>query len=1055
MNKDISSRLTAIFIDSPITPLLILAALFIGILALVNLPREEEPQINVPLVDIFVKVDGLKAVDGVELVTKPLEDIIRGIDEVEHTYSFTEDDQALVTARFLVGTDEDKAILRVHETIRAHLNEIPHGITMPLIVGRGINDVPILVINLLPKDSHKQYWSDSTLYHIAEQMIHELHKIDDIALSFIVGGHPIQLQIQPLPEKLKLYGISLVQLIEKIEALNQVFQTQAIRDHGKNIPLVTGQTLQTLGQIENILLTNLAGKQIYLSDVANVTLASSEDEQSVFGQRQGETEFKPAVSIAIAKRKGANAVKVVNEVNEVMALGENFKQQLVPESLTMEVIRNYGKTAQEKSDGLLFNLFAATVTIVVLISLMVGWREGVTVFVIIPITILLTLAWSWWLGFTINRVSLFALIFSIGILVDDAIVITDNIKRYWKKSQNNLRENALKAVAEIGNPTIMANLTILAALVPMLFVTGLMGPYMSPIPTNASAAVMLSLFIALVVAPWMMVRLYRFSPPQTQTETKDRFAVVYQKLLTPIIQSKFRALFFLLAVLLITLYFISFFYLKWVSVKMLPFDNKPELQLVVDLPTNATAEQTERTLRQLAKPLTAFDDIESLWFYVGTAAPYNFNGLVRHYYLRNQPHQGEIFIKLKENNQRKAKSHKIALQIRQKIKSIPVPEHTRLKLVEVPPGPPVIASLLAEIYADDESTRREIADKVRGIFEQIPFVDDVDVSYGLRGERYRITLDEAQIEYFGVDEQNILTTIKRLFNPITLGYSHRGHGIAPVEIVMNLPKSMRQWNETILSTPIESQRGLIELGDVVQIHPEQTSYPYYRRNGQFTDFVMGELAGEFEAPIYGIMAVNEKLKTQGLEHLAIRYAGQPKTTNQPSLLWDGEWEITYVTFRDLGLAFIGAIVLIYMLLVAESRSFWLPILILVPIPLTLSGIIFGHWILGAHFTATSMIGFIALAGIIIRNSLLLIEFIRSHLTSMPIQEALISAGGIRFRPIFLTAITAMIGALFMLADPIFEGLGISLFFGLASSTFLTILVIPALFYIFHPISDTQ
>ncbi len=1051
MRLGIAGNITRIFIESPLTPLLLLASLLLGVLGLIQMPREEEPQIKVPIVDIHVRADGLRAVDAAELVTKPLEDIVKGIDGVEHVYSVTEDDRVVVTARFFVGTDEDAATLRVHETIRAHFDEIPIGIPEPLIVGLGIDDVPILVLTLAPKPEAAARWDDNALFNVAEELEKELVKVADVGRTMIVGGRADQIRIEPDPERLSIFGITLNQLVDKIESANRSFLVGSVRERGQSLPVVAGRTLQGIPDVGMLLLTTHDGRPVYVKDVARVVIEARPEEHRVWQLVNGDEGLNrlPAVSLALAKRKGTNAVEIADAILERLAL---IRGRLVPEDIDVAITRNYGETARDKANDLLTNLFSATATVVLLITIFIGWREGLVVLVVIPATILLTFFWSWLLGYTINRVSLFALIFSIGILVDDAIVVVENTNRHWQmRDGRSPVQAAIEAVAEVGNPTIVANLTIVAALVPMLFVSGLMGPYMGPIPVNASAAAIFSLLLALVVTPWQLIRLHRrhaaVAPEEAQpTQPGGILGRLYLAVARPLLVGRWRSALFLTLVALGTMAALSLFLTTDVRVKLLPFDNKSELQVVVDLPEGSSLEATERALDGIAGRLRDLPELTNMQIYAGTAMPFNFNGLVRHYYLRRKPELGDLAVNLLPKGARDRPSHEIALDVRTRLADLPLPEGTSVKVVEVPPGPPVIATLLAEVYGPDAETRRATARTVRQAFEAVDFVVDVDDSFGRPAERLRFAIDQENLEFHGVEQRAVYDTLSALLGGVRIGYSHRGHGTNPIEIAIRLPKQDLYFSERLLATPVPGARGNVELGDVVAISRETASYPLFRRDGRDAEMVVGELAGAFEAPIYGMLAVEDWLRTNAAEPPAVRYHGQPDDESVPTLLWDGEWEITYTTFRDLGGAFIVALLAIYFLLVGQFRHFKLPLLILVPVPLTLVGIVLGHWLLGAAFTATSMIGFIALAGIIVRNSILLVDFIRQRRhPEVPLRQTLLEAGAIRFRPIFLTAITTMAGAAFILTDPIFQGLAVSLLFGLASSTLLTVLVIPAIY----------
>ena len=1059
----VSGSLTRAFINSPLTPLLLLASILVGVIALQALPREEEPQISVPMVDIMVQANGYKAEDAIELITRPLEDIIKGVNGVEHVYSQTRDDQVMVTARFFVGTPQDNAVLRVHDKIRANIGGLPKGIPEPLIVGRGIDDVAIVVLTLSAKPERAQGWTDNGLYQVAEELQHDLTKVEDVGLSYIVGGSPNQIRVEPDPERLSQYGVTLNQLIDKLTNANRSFTVGSFREGDRSVPIVAGQTLQGVPDIGLLLLTTRDGRPVYVKDVANVIVGASEPDRrswTLTKEKDGELQKRPAVSIAIAKRRGANAVIVAEEVMHRL---ETVKGRILPEDLDITVTRDYGETATEKANELLFHLALATVSIVLLIVVMVGWREGVVVFVIIPTTILLTLFASWLMGYTINRVSLFALIFSIGILVDDAIVVVENIVRHWQmRGSRGLIDTAVEAVAEVGNPTIVATMTIIAALLPMMFVSGLMGPYMSPIPANASLAMVFSFFVAMTITPWLLLKIAgkRFEQEggagHDHSHERGAMGDFYARIATPLLQGRTRSQRFLTAVGVATLLSLALFYTKSVRVKLLPFDNKSEIAVVVDLPRGASLEETDRVLTAAAERLKDIPELTSIQSYAGTAAPFNFNGLVRHYYVRMAPEMGDLAINLLPKDERGRASHAIALEIREKLKGLPAPAATAIKVVEVPPGPPVLSTLLAEVYGPDAETRRALAAKLRKAFEAVDFVVDVDDSYGTRAERLRFAIDQEALEYHGVEERAVYDTLGALVGGVKIGFSQRGGGAKPIDVTVALPRSEMTTGERILSTPLPAggtprQGANVELGDVVKVERELGSYPIFRHNGRFAEMVSAEVAGRFEAPIYGMFAVEDevaKIDWGPNGAPAIKYHGQPLDDAQPTFLWDGEWEVTYVTFRDMGAAFMVALLGIYLLVVAQFGSFKLPLVILAPVPLTLVGIVIGHLLFHAAFTATSMIGFIALAGIVVRNSILLVDFIR-HLREkgMPLRAALVEAGAVRFKPIFLTAAAAIIGAAFILTDPIFQGLAISLVFGLASSTALTLLVIPAIYVV--------
>ncbi len=1054
----LAGNLTRATIGSKLTPLILIAAIVFGLLALATIPREEEPQISVPMVDIHVKADGLKAADAVQLVTEPLEQIVKSIKGVEHVYSQTEDNRVLVTARFEVGTPEDIALLRVHEKIRANYDRIPVGIPPPLIVGRGINDVAIVTLTLSPKPSAAGRWTAGELTLLAEKLKAEVVKVKDVGLTYLSGGDKPEITVEPRPEKMAEYGVTLQQLAARLEGANEEFSAGTVRQDGKAMTVVAGQTLFGIPDIGLLLVTTRDGRPVYVKDIARVVSGPAPVEQRVWTVTKDGKAWNtpvPAVTLAVAKRAGANAVVVADNILKRVHLLE--KQRLIPSDVQVEVTRNYGHSANEKANELLFHLALATVSIVLLIGLAIGWREAAVTFVIIPVTILLTLFAAKMMGYSINRVSLFALIFSIGILVDDAIVVIENIARHWAMPDTRTKaEAAIDAVAEVGNPTVVATLTVVAALLPMLFVSGMMGPYMAPIPVNSTAAMLFSFFVAVTIAPWLMVKIGKNSALTAHEHDGGKLGNLYRRVATPLIKSKKSAWILLIAVGVATLLSMGLFATRSVTVKLLPFDNKSELSIVADLPAGATLEDTERTLLEAENVAGKIPEVKSMQIYAGTPAPFNFDGLVRHYYLREEPELGELQINLTPKSDRDRTSHAIALELRRLLKAAPGLKGKLLKVVEVPPGPPVLATLLAEVYGPTAKIRFAVAQKLKKIFTQVSYITDIDDSYGYPRPHLHIAIDQDKLEYFGVRQQDVYSTIRMLMGGVPIGYSHRGAGHEPVAITMRLPRHDLSWTQQLAATPVPANaepgdKSVVELGDVVHVTYDKGARVIFRHNGRYVDMVTAALAGQFEAPVYAMLDVDKiiaKTDWGNLPEPVIKYHGAPMNEAHATLLWDGEWEITYVTFRDMGIAFAVALLGIYVLVVAQFKSFKLPLVILTPVPLTFIGIIFGHWLFHAAFTATSMIGFIALAGIIVRNSILLVDFIRHrHVDGRPLRDVLLEAGAVRFRPILLTAIAAMIGAVTIISDPIFQGLAISLLFGLASSTILTVLVIPAIYIV--------
>ncbi len=1052
----IAGGLTRAFITSPLTPLFLLASFALGLVALATLPREEEPQISVPMVDIRVSASGLAAEDAVKLVTEPLETLVKAINDVEHVYSQTSDDTVVVTARFKVGTSADSAVLRVHDRIRANLTAIPVGIPEPLVVGRGIDDVAILTLTLTPAEADDGVGA-ADLSRIARELQVDLATIDDVGLTYIVGEAADAIRVAPDPERLALYGVTLQQLSGKVTAANRAFSTGLVREDGRQIELLAGRTLAAPDEIGDLLVTTRDGRPVYVRDVADVSYVADTSDlrvSTVTRDDDGDLRRVPAVTLALAKRAGANAVTVAERILERV---EALEGSLVPSSMHVEVTRDYGETADEKANELLFHLGLATLSIIALVFFAIGRREALVVAIVIPVTILLTLFAASMMGYTLNRVSLFALIFSIGILVDDAIVVIENIARHWGMAGGaDRRQSAIEAVAEVGNPTIVATLTVVAALLPMMFVSGMMGPYMSPIPANASAAMIFSFFVAVTVTPWLMLKFAGKAPLHDHADAHGGGPLgrAYAAVARPVLGSKTRSWIFLVLVGVATLGSLGLFYTKDVTVKLLPFDNKSELSVTVDLPEGSPVEATDAVVQDVARVALDLPEVVSVQTHAAAAAPFNFNGLVRHSYLRAMPQMGDVQVNLTPKGERDRSSHAIALDLRRRLAAVAVPEGTSLKVVEPPPGPPVMATLLAEIYGPDAETRRAVATRVEEAFRSVPFVVDVDNSFGVPAPRLRARISPDDVEFFGVEEGDVFDTMAILGGSTTVGYSHRGGGRQPIPIVLERPKGEKVLDERMLSTPIPANvlpgaRGVVELGDVLRIDRETASYPVFRHNGLDAEMVTAELAGDFEAPLYGMLAVQDAIDAMDWGDLpkpVIALHGQPHERDHPVLLWDGEWEVTWVTFRDMGAAFMVAMLGIYILVVAQFGSFKVPLVILTPIPLTFIGILGGHVLFAAPFTATSMIGFIALAGIIVRNSILLVDFIRhARRDDVPLTETLIEAGAIRFKPILLTALAAMIGAAVILTDPIFQGLAISLLFGLASSTLLTVLVIPAIY----------
>ncbi|WP_068083572.1 efflux RND transporter permease subunit [Novosphingobium rosa] len=1057
MKLGISGRITRATIASPLTPLFLLAAILVGLIATITIPREEEPQIKVPMVDIRVAAPGLSAADSVELAGKPLEQIVKSIDGVEHVYTQAQDNGVMVTARFNVGQDPEAAATRVDERIKANIDKIPAGVQPPQITVRGISDVPILVLTLTPKGPG---WDERSLYTLAGKLRTEVAKVDDVGLTFITGGQRDAIRIIPDPAKLAAARVPLSSVMEAVRQAGRSFPAGTVREDGQALAVMAGAPLQSADALRRLTVRSASGAPVLLGDVARVEQGGAQDQAHSWrwardgAGKNGGWSMAPAVSIAIAKRNGANAVDVSQAV---VARVQGLKGGLIPASVAVNVTRDYGESANDKANELIFHLALATVSIVILIGFAIGWREAGVTAIVIPTTIMLTMFASRIMGFSINRVSLFALIFSIGILVDDAIVMIENIARHWGMKDGRSRQQAaIEAVAEVGNPTIIATLTVVAALLPMLFVSGLMGPYMAPIPINASAAMVFSFFVAVVIAPWLMVRFARATLSHGHDgEDGGKLGAIYARYAARVIATRASARRFLIGVGVATLVACSMFYFKAVTVKLLPFDNKSEVQLVIDMPAGTSLEQTGRVAEQAAAIARQIPEVTAMEAYAGTAAPFNFNGLVRHYFLRAQPEMGDVIVTLAPKGDRNRSSHAIAVDLRQRLRGMALPAGGVIKVVETPPGPPVLATLLAEVYGPDEATRQRTALVLEQIFKSVPFIVDTGNSFGLPRPTLRLVPDRDKLDHYGIGEGQVLDSIGALMGRQVLTYVPQGPGRDPLPVEIGLDQSQRQASGVLAATPVAATPAgqLLGLGELVDFRRETGGQTIFRRDGRGAAMVMADMAGRYEAPIYGLMAVDKAVEAydwagHGMVKPQILMHGQPQDESRPSILWDGEWEITWVTFRDMGGAFMVALLAIYVLVVGQFGSFKLPLVILTPVPLTLIGIVLGHMLFGAPFTATSMIGFIALAGIIVRNSILLVDFIRHTATpGKPLRQVLIEAGRIRVKPIALTAAAAMIGASVILTDPIFQGLAISLLFGLASSTLLTLLVIPAIYVV--------
>jgi multidrug efflux pump subunit AcrB len=1046
----IAGNIAQVFIDSPLAPLLMLATLALGLLGLWQTPRQEDPQISVPMVDIFIQYPGASSEQVATLAIEPLSRIMSEITGVKHVYSASERERGLVTVRFEVGEPIEPSVVKVHEKLQTNLDKIPPEVSMPLVQPKRVDDVPVLTVTL---------WSleldDATLRVLAYDVLQELKEVPETGPGFVVGGRREQIRIEVLPERLAGFGISLDQIADTIEQANAERGTGSLEKDSKIYKVMSGAYLRTDQDVAQLVVGSHEGRPIYLRDVAHVFQGPEEIVNRVSyytgaAQKadQPHADGAPAVTIAIAKKEGTNGVTVANALLQKL---ENLKGRLIPQNVHTTITRNYGKTANDKVNDLLGALFDAAIAVCVISFITIGVRPALVVIIVIPLIILITIWAAWMLGFTIDRVSLFALVFAIGILVDDATVVVENTFRRWLREDNTSIATAVDAVREVGNPTIIATLTIMAALLPMGFVSGMMGPYMRPIPVLGSFAIGFSLLAAFVFTPWCSYKLrpkleHLKRAERREAKVQEIIGRVYRPLVTPFIRSRLLAWVLFFCVVAAFILACSMFYTQAVTVKMLPFDNKDEFNVVINMPEGTALPSTANVARRLTESLREIPEITALQTYVGTSSPFNFNGLVRHYYMRNEPWQADIQVMLLDKDERKRSAHEIASAVRERLTLIAHPLGARIAVVEMPPGPPVLQTVVAELYGPDDATRKQTAEDFTRMFEEIPNIVDVDSYMAAPHTIWQFEVNNEKATRRGISVKTINRNMAMAMGGYRLGDVKRGH-LEPTYIVIQLPLQDRASLNRLWNLPIQATDGhtvpLGELGHFVQV-PEDPII--YHKDLRPMEYVVGEMAGRLGAPIYGMLAVEKQLKDYRAPdrvELSGTLTGPPENTDRSGFEWSGEWTVTYETFRDLGLAFIAALVLIYILLVVEFGNFLLPATVMLPIPLTIIGIIPGHWLLDAEFTATSMIGFIALAGIEVRNSILFADFAQNEVRKgIDISDAVVTAGQTRMRPIWVTQFTMMAGASAILFDPIFEGMAISLLFGALTSVTLTMLTLP-------------
>jgi len=1050
----IVSRILCFFVDSPLTPLFIITAILLGVLAVTLLPREEEPQIVVPVIDVFVEMPGATATEIEQRVTKPLEKLAWELPGVEYVYSTSSPGGSLTIVRFLVGWDEEEAIIQLYQKLYANLDRIPEGASRPLVKPRRIDDVPVLALTF-----HGEGYDHFKLRRIAAAVRDAVKQVDNVSETTLIGGQRRQIHVELDASRLTSYQVDTTHVLRTLRAANSQ-QSAGSFPHGNLETLLeTGGFLRSKEEVGAVVIGVHHGQLVYLRDVANIIDGPEEPENYVlfgFGGEPGDVPQmeRPAVTLAIAKRKGTNAVKLVSEI---MRKVELLKGALIPVDVEVTITRDYGETAREKSNELLFHMGIAVVGVSLLIMFILGWREAGVVAIAIPVTLALTLATFYLMDFTLNRVTLFALIFSIGILVDDPIVDVENVVRHFRMPQNvgkPLKELTVTAVNEVRSPLVLATLTVIAAVIPMAFVQGLMGPYMRPIPIGASAAMLFSMVVAFVVTPWAAHRMLRWHARSGKTvrEKEDWFTRLYRLVMTPMIQRPLLGIGFLVSITLLLAIAIALVIGGQVKVKMLPYDNKSEVQVIVDMDEGTPLECTTNITRALAAQLAREPEVLNYQIYSGTSAPYNFNGLVRHYFLRQENNMADIQVNLIPKHDRKLQSHDIAKRIREKIRALSRECGARIKVAEVPPGPPVLQTVVAEIYGPDYQEQIEIAKQVRQMFEETPGVVDVDWYVEADQPRLIFAFDQEKAALHGVSAEHVAQVVRIAQAGASAGLLHTPEELEDVVIMVRLPEDQRSQTGDLMPLPVCAGSHCVPLGEVVKLQETVREKSIHRKNRMRVVYVTGDVAGEEESPIYALMKLNEKIEDYipaGREEpMEIWNVSQPFSDARPSIKWDGEWHITYEVFRDLGAAFAVVLVLIYALVVGWFRSFKTPFIIMAAIPFSLVGILPAHWAMGAFFTATSMIGFIAGAGIVVRNSIILVDFIKMRVKEgMPLQEAVVDAGAVRFRPMMLTALAVVVGGSVILFDPIFQGLAISLMAGEIASLLLSRMAVPVIYYL--------
>ena len=1059
MKNGFSGNIAKAFLQSKLTILLMIAFLMIGAYSTFLIPREEEPQIQVPMADIFIGYPGAEPKDVETKVAAPLEKMISNVKGVEYVYSTSMKGQAMLIVQFYVGEDVERSLVKLYSELMKNMDKMPQGVTLPLIKTRAIDDVPVLGLTLW-----SEKYDDYRLKQIGQALTNEVKKIPDVSDINILGGRSREVKVLLDKNKMAENKVDFLSISKQIQGSNFQMPAGTILQNDTAFSVETGNFLTTADDVANLVVGINAQQPVYLKQIATIEDGPETSNQYVlFGYGQADTtkanSFKsnyPAITLSVAKKKGADAMKLSAQIiNKV----DHLKKELLPDDVQLTVSRNYGQTASDKVAELLFHLFISIVVVTLFVMLAMGWRGGLVVFLSVPVTFALTLFSYYAMDYTLNRITLFALVFITGIVVDDSIIIAENMHRHFKMKKLPPLQAAIYAINEVGNPTILATFTVVAAVLPMAFVSGMMGPYMSPMPIGASIAMMLSLIVALTLTPYLGYIFLREKEHKGihHEESKplrledSRIYKIYKGTINPLLESRWKRWTFILSIVAILLGSMMLFYTKSVALKMLPFDNKNEFQVVIDMPEGTTLERTQAVAKDIAEYVSRQPLVENYQAYIGTAAPISFNGLVRHYDLRRGDNVADIQVNLVDKEHRSIQSHDIAKMMRTPIQLIAKKYNANVKIVEVPPGPPVLSTLVAEVYGPDYNEQIKIANQVKTLFNKTTGVVDADWMVEADQPEYHLQVDKEKAMRYGVATAQVTATVNAALSGMHAGNVYQPASFNQTAIRLQLTDADKASMEDILDLKIVGMQGTaVPIRDLVTVSKQIKQKSIYRKNQKEVVYVLADMSGDLESPSYAIADISDSLKNivvpKGFS-LKEEYTHQPELEDNYTLKWDGEWQITFEVFRDLGIAFAVVILLIYILIVGWFQNFTVPLVMLAAIPLSLVGIVLGHWMLDAYFTATSMIGFIALAGVMVRNSVLLIDFINIRLREdIPLKQAIIEAGAVRTTPILLTAGAVALGAIIILFDPIFQGLAISLMGGTITSTFLTLIVVPLLYF---------